>query len=70
MFGDFNKNDVAYLSIMDKNEIIVYYYAGDCDTFAYDEFATFGFSKIDVEERTEHLEKDELDFILKKLNLI
>ena len=64
----FDKNTVSYLSPFSSKEILVYYNAGDVDTFSYDEFGTFEFNRIDILIRTEHLDLKEINFILKKLN--
>lgn len=63
-------NDVAYFSKMDNKEILVIYYAGDCDTFKYTEVKKMNLNKVDILCRTEHLERDELNFILNKCGFI
>ena len=66
---DFDLNTVSYLSKYDNKEILVIYDAGDCDTFTYTKFKKVIKLKNDVLCRTEHLDVEEINFLLKKLGV-
>jgi len=62
----FDINTVSYFSKLDNTEMLVIYNAGDCDTFKYSDIKKMKLTKVDILCRTEHLENDELNFILNK----